>query len=158
MELDPLAIAIETVSTKTTEVRVLTALHNENRNLNINPFSMLLSGLIDAAVGGGIKNYRIVFFNPEYVAGHPGNQERVKQLKQLIEEQVGGWIGGMSVCQYVNETTTAGGAEEGAGGAQEEDCPSSARHAGESGGQTGGDGIRGVSTEGTVCVPYKSVC
>ena len=60
----------------------------ENRSLNINPLSMLLSGLIDAAVGGGIKNYRIVFFNPEYSASHPGDQERVQQLKQLIEEQV----------------------------------------------------------------------
>ena len=88
MELDPLAIAIETVSSKTAEVRTLTALHMENRSLNINPFSMLLNGLIDAAVGGGIKNYRIAFFNSEYTASHPGDQERVKQLKQLIEEQV----------------------------------------------------------------------
>ena len=88
VELDPLAIAIETVSSKTAEVRTLTALHLENRSLNINPLSMLLSGLIDAAVGGGIKNYRIVFFNPEYSASHPGDQERVQQLKQLIEEQV----------------------------------------------------------------------
>ncbi|CAI8007599.1 Dedicator of cytokinesis protein 3, partial [Geodia barretti] len=88
VELDPLAIAIETVSSKTVEVRTLTALHMENRSLNINPLSMLLSGLIDAAVGGGIKNYRIVFFNPEYSASHPGDQERVQQLKQLIEEQL----------------------------------------------------------------------
>ena len=62
--------------------------YSENQSLNINPFSMLLSGLIDAAVGGGIKNYRMVFFNKEYAASNPGDQERVMQLKQLIEEQV----------------------------------------------------------------------
>lgn len=78
------------MSTKTTEVRQLTVLQSENATLNINPLSMLLSGLIDAAVGGGIKNYRIVFFNDTYTANNPGDQERVTQLKQLIEEQVWG--------------------------------------------------------------------
>ena len=76
------------MSAKSAEVRNLTALHTENRSLNINPLSMLLSGLIDAAVGGGIKNYRLVFFNDEYTASNPGDKERVKNLKQLIEEQV----------------------------------------------------------------------
>lgn len=78
------------MSTKTTEVRQLTVLQSENATLNINPLSMLLSGLIDAAVGGGIKNYRIVFFNDTYIVSNPGDQERVTQLKQLIEEQVWG--------------------------------------------------------------------
>ena len=71
---------------------MLTALHSENASLNINPLSMLLSGLIDAAVGGGIKNYRMVFFNTEYTASNPDHAERVKRLKQLIEEQVHGCV------------------------------------------------------------------
>ena len=79
------------MSSKTAEVRALTALHSENASLNINPLSMLLSGLIDAAVGGGIKNYRLVFFNNEYAVNNPDHMERVKRLKQLIEEQVCVW-------------------------------------------------------------------
>ena len=99
------------MSSKTAEVRTLTALYVENRSLNINPFSMLLSGLIDAAVGGGIKNYRIVFFNDKYTAGNPGDEQRVKKLKQLIEEQVCGYqclcmrvcvYGCMRVCVWLN--------------------------------------------------------
>ena len=97
VELAPLDIAIETVSSKIAEVRALTALHSENASLNINPLSMLLSGLIDAAVGGGIKNYRLVFFNNEYAANNPDHVESVKRLKQLIEEQVCVW-GYMYIC------------------------------------------------------------
>lgn len=90
VELDPLAIAIETVSSKISEVRTLTTLHKENASLNINPLSMLLSGLIDAAVGGGIKNYRMVFFNTDYISSNRQDGERVQYLKKLIEEQASG--------------------------------------------------------------------
>ena len=131
VELDPLAIAIETVSSKTSEVRVLTALHSENKNLNINPLSMLLSGLIDAAVGGGIKNYRMVFFQPEYLASHPGDENRVKELKRLIEEQVRTGRRRMTVWEYGN-VSAAGSAEERSGCAWPEDSSLSERDAGES--------------------------
>lgn len=87
VELDPLAIAIETVSSKISDLRTLTALHKENSSLNINPLSMLLSGVIDAGVGGGIKNYRMVFFNNDYISRHPQDEERVQTLRKLIEEQ-----------------------------------------------------------------------
>ena len=78
------------MDSKTSEVMTLTALQSENRSLNINPLSMLLSGLIDAAVGGGIKNYRVVFFNDEYAINNPDDVERVQSLKQHIEEQASG--------------------------------------------------------------------
>ena len=50
---------------------------------------MLLNGVIDAAVMGGIGNYEKIFFNPSYLTEHPEDQERVKKLRSLIEEQVG---------------------------------------------------------------------
>ena len=49
---------------------------------------MLLNGVIDAAVMGGIGNYEKIFFNPSYTSEHPEDADRVKKLRSLIEEQV----------------------------------------------------------------------
>ncbi len=65
-----------------------------NAGLNINPLSMQLNGVIDAAVMGGVANYDKIFFNEEYTKQHPEHSDGVKQLRQLIEEQVN------TICSY----------------------------------------------------------
>lgn len=57
MELNPLDIAIETVNSKNQEIQHMTDQYSADNSLNINPLSMLLNGVIDAAVMGGITNY-----------------------------------------------------------------------------------------------------
>ena len=58
--MNPLDIAIETVTTKTREISQLTNEYAAKLSSNINPLSMLLKGVIDAAVMGGISNYEKV--------------------------------------------------------------------------------------------------
>ncbi len=53
-------MAIETVSSKIKEIHRVTVDIAGNPALNINPLSMLLKGVIDAAVMGGISNYEKV--------------------------------------------------------------------------------------------------
>ena len=88
MELDPLGIALETLESKNQEIELQVAMYSANKTLSIHPLSMLLNGVIDAAVQGGVKNYDLIFFNPAYTQEHPGDEERVKRLRSLIEEQV----------------------------------------------------------------------
>lgn len=56
-ELNPLAIARETVKSKVNEIQKMTSELSSNSQMSINPLSMLLKGVIDAAVMGGISNY-----------------------------------------------------------------------------------------------------
>ncbi len=86
--MDPLAIALETVSSKNTEIQGMVDQYKVNAGLNINPLSMQLNGVIDAAVMGGVANYEKIFFNVEYAQTHSENNGRVKHLRELIEEQV----------------------------------------------------------------------
>ena len=88
LELDPLSIALETMESKNQEIQLQTAIYSTDRSLSINPLSMLLNGVIDAAVMGGIKNYKTIFFTQAYTYDHPEDADRVKQLRSLIEEQV----------------------------------------------------------------------
>ena len=53
-------MAIETVSSKIKEIQKVTSEIASNPAMNINPLSMLLKGVIDAAVMGGISNYEKV--------------------------------------------------------------------------------------------------
>ncbi len=58
--MNPLDIALETVGSKNREIQTLSSQYSADRSLNINPLSMLLNGVIDAAVMGGITNYEKV--------------------------------------------------------------------------------------------------
>ncbi len=78
------------MESKNQELQLQTAIYSADKSLSINPLSMLLNGVIDAAVMGGIGNYDKIFFNPSYVSEHPGDADRVKGLRNLIEEQVRG--------------------------------------------------------------------
>ena len=57
--------------------------------LNINPLTMMLNGVIDAAVQGGTEKYREAFFSSKFKEGNPGSEGDVSTLKKLIGQQVG---------------------------------------------------------------------
>ena len=57
VKLNPLELAIQTVESKTKDILTLTRDMGANPNQSINPLSMLLKGVIDAAVMGGISHY-----------------------------------------------------------------------------------------------------
>uniref|UniRef100_A0AAQ4QWB1 Dedicator of cytokinesis 3 n=1 Tax=Gasterosteus aculeatus aculeatus TaxID=481459 RepID=A0AAQ4QWB1_GASAC len=93
MEVSPLENAIYVVENKTQELRTLISQYQHRQHHgNINPLSMCLNGVIDAAVNGGIARYQEVrvaaFFDKDYISSHPEDAERITHLKDLMQEQV----------------------------------------------------------------------
>uniref|UniRef100_A0A3Q1HX29 Uncharacterized protein n=1 Tax=Anabas testudineus TaxID=64144 RepID=A0A3Q1HX29_ANATE len=89
VEVSPLENAIYVVDNKTQELRTLISQYQHRQHHgNINPLSMCLNGVIDAAVNGGIARYQEAFFDKDYISSHPEDTERITHLKDLMQEQV----------------------------------------------------------------------
>ncbi|XP_075618984.1 dedicator of cytokinesis protein 3 isoform X4 [Balearica regulorum gibbericeps] len=89
VEVSPLENAIQVVENKNQELRTLISQYQHKQmHGNINLLSMCLNGVIDAAVNGGIARYQEAFFDKDYIAKHPGDAEKITQLKELMQEQV----------------------------------------------------------------------
>ena len=87
-QISPIKYAIETVLAKTKELQQMIGSYRSQPGTNINPLSMALNGVIDAAVMGGIENYEKAFFVASYLVENPGDTDQIKQLKTLIVDQV----------------------------------------------------------------------
>ncbi|KAL8212319.1 UNVERIFIED_CONTAM: Dedicator of cytokinesis protein 3 [Gekko kuhli] len=89
VEVSPLENAIQVVENKNQELRTLISQYQHKQmHGNINLLSMCLNGVIDAAVNGGIARYQEAFFDRDYITTHPGDAEKIAQLKELMHEQV----------------------------------------------------------------------
>uniref|UniRef100_A0ABI8AN79 Dedicator of cytokinesis 3 n=1 Tax=Felis catus TaxID=9685 RepID=A0ABI8AN79_FELCA len=89
VEVSPLENAIQVVENKNQELRALISQYQHRQaHGNINLLSMCLNGVIDAAVNGGVARYQEAFFDKDYIAKHPGDAEKITQLKELMQEQV----------------------------------------------------------------------
>ncbi|XP_071611709.1 dedicator of cytokinesis protein 3 isoform X5 [Heliangelus exortis] len=89
VEVSPLENAIQVVENKNQELRTLISQYQHKQmHGNINLLSMCLNGVIDAAVNGGIARYQEAFFDKDYITKHPGDAEKITQLKELMQEQV----------------------------------------------------------------------
>ncbi|XP_063104999.1 dedicator of cytokinesis protein 3 isoform X4 [Cavia porcellus] len=89
VEVSPLENAIQVVENKNQELRALISQYQHKQvHGNINLLSMCLNGVIDAAVNGGIARYQEAFFDKDYIIKHPGDAEKITQLKELMQEQV----------------------------------------------------------------------
>uniref|UniRef100_A0A8C5DA76 Dedicator of cytokinesis protein 3-like n=1 Tax=Gouania willdenowi TaxID=441366 RepID=A0A8C5DA76_GOUWI len=89
VEVSPLENAIYVVENKSQELRTLISQYQHRKHHgNINPLSMCLNGVIDAAVNGGIARYQEAFFDKDYINSHPEDTERITHLKDLMQEQV----------------------------------------------------------------------
>ena len=106
--------ALETMESTNKQLRAIIARHKVDPNLNVNPLSMKLQGIIDAAVMGGVSNYEKVryicvplthppppsalshacfdlwqaFLTPEFVKENPDSADYVEKLKSSLVEQV----------------------------------------------------------------------
>lgn len=60
VEVSPLQNAIETMEATNTKIKDIVLQHRADSSLALNPLSMLLGGIVDAAVNGGIGNYEKV--------------------------------------------------------------------------------------------------
>jgi len=87
-EISPIRNAVETVDQKIQQLRRLIGELSRNTNQNINPLSMALNGVIDAAVMGGIAKYQEAFLNDGYLLSNPDDEDYVNALQRVITQQV----------------------------------------------------------------------
>ena len=88
IELSPLENAIETMQNTNRELKNVVQEHLSNSPVALQPLSMKLNGIIDAAVMGGIAMYEKAFFSDIFRQAHPDERERLVMLENLIAEQI----------------------------------------------------------------------
>ncbi|XP_063907750.1 dedicator of cytokinesis protein 1 isoform X2 [Zophobas morio] len=87
-EISPLRNAIETMEKANKTLKNYVVMFNADKNMQINPLSLTLTGILDAAVMGGIKNYEEAFFTEEYKTHHEEDDLLLQKLKDLIADQI----------------------------------------------------------------------
>ncbi|XP_076042771.1 dedicator of cytokinesis protein 1-like isoform X4 [Oratosquilla oratoria] len=88
VELSPLENAIETMTGANKDVYDLTRSFINNPSQPLDPLTRKLSGMVDAAVMGGVANYEKAFLCDEYEDNHPEDAPLLHRLKELISEQI----------------------------------------------------------------------
>jgi len=88
----PIEIAIETCDSKNKELSIFVKqFGGPDSKESSQSFTMTLSGVIDAAVNGGVKNYKEAFFTQVYKDSNPdkvnSNDEKIEALKKAMQEQ-----------------------------------------------------------------------
>ena len=86
-EVTPVENAVQTIKSKNDELSKLAEQYKDCTG-NASPFTMVLSGTIDAAVSGGVENYKKAFLAPDYVKEHPEHQHFIDQLCDAFTRQL----------------------------------------------------------------------
>uniref|UniRef100_A0A4W4EBC1 Dedicator of cytokinesis 4b n=1 Tax=Electrophorus electricus TaxID=8005 RepID=A0A4W4EBC1_ELEEL len=87
VEVSPLENAIEVLENKNLQLRTLIAQCQTRQMSNINPLTMCLNGVVDAAVNGGLARYQEAFFVKDYAMNHPEDGDKIGRLRELMFEQ-----------------------------------------------------------------------
>uniref|UniRef100_A0A4W3JA09 Dedicator of cytokinesis protein 4 n=1 Tax=Callorhinchus milii TaxID=7868 RepID=A0A4W3JA09_CALMI len=87
VEMSPLENAIEVLENKNQQLRTLITQCQMRQMQNINPLTMCLNGVIDAAVNGGLARYQEAFFVKDYIVNHPEDSDKISRLRELMFEQ-----------------------------------------------------------------------
>ncbi|TRY71348.1 hypothetical protein DNTS_021185 [Danionella cerebrum] len=87
VEVSPLENAIEVIENKNLQLRTLITQCQTRQMQNINPLTMCLNGVIDAAVNGGLARYQEAFFVKDYIMNHPEDGDKISRLRELMFEQ-----------------------------------------------------------------------
>ncbi|XP_064633276.1 dedicator of cytokinesis protein 3-like isoform X3 [Lineus longissimus] len=89
INLSPIETAIDTMENMNAELHTLISTYSgSNPEKNINPLTMRLHGVIDAAVMGGPKHYKEAFCSQDFCIEHPEHVDNIVKLKGLLTEQV----------------------------------------------------------------------
>jgi hypothetical protein len=101
-ELPPIDNAINTIIDKNAELeKMIDTFSSPGGNSNVSPFTMVLKGVIQAAVNGGVDMYEQAFLNPTYEAEHPKDKDKINLLRSLLDHQVEVLDRGLKVHQMV---------------------------------------------------------
>ncbi|CAN8023877.1 unnamed protein product, partial [Ixodes persulcatus] len=94
VEVSPLQNAVETMESANAKIRDHVLQYRADLTLPLNPLSMLLGGIVDAAVNGGIGQYEKAsaylgaFFTQESLQNNKSDREGIDRLKELIACQI----------------------------------------------------------------------
>lgn len=84
-ELSPVETAINSLQDKyVTMCDLFAEFDTKTGQVNVNPLTMSLLGVLDAAVQGGMEKYQECFFVPQYVEQYPNEKENLVILQQSI--------------------------------------------------------------------------
>ena len=81
--VNPAQFACETVQQKNADLGRFLREFTSDQTKDLRPFTMILTGTIDAAVNGGINKYREAFFSPDFLATEQG-EATLKGVQGLI--------------------------------------------------------------------------
>jgi len=88
-EVSPIENALNTIVDKNKELVIIIGKHEAMKNIaNISPFTMVLKGVIDAGVNGGVDMYKKAFFAPDFLQSNPDKREYIGKLKESLNEQM----------------------------------------------------------------------
>ncbi|CAH1784994.1 unnamed protein product [Owenia fusiformis] len=88
VKLTPIETAIDSMDGVNLELRGLVNKYTMDSARNLNPLTMRLNGVIDAAVNGGASRYQDAFCSQEFAIEHPEHDSHICQLKSLFSEQI----------------------------------------------------------------------
>lgn len=108
IEVTPIQNAVNSIQSKNEELKEIIIKHGSSRDLNINPFTMVLNGVIDAAVAGGVAMYQKAFLTPAYASANPGDMPLINKLKNNILYQVDILEKGLNIHAIVCSADMAG--------------------------------------------------
>lgn len=88
-DVSPIQNAVADMEGKNQSLVQLTAQAQRDRDPNqLGPLSMLLNGVLDAAVNGGTNIYLKLFLVPAYAAARPADAPLCETLRELMVQQV----------------------------------------------------------------------
>ena len=88
IKLCPLEAQIKAMQGANAELRDIVLSHINNPELQLQPLTMKLNGIIDAAVAGGTANYDKAFLTDTYLEENPDHAENLNKLKQQLANQI----------------------------------------------------------------------
>ncbi|EGC35783.1 hypothetical protein DICPUDRAFT_47503 [Dictyostelium purpureum] len=87
VELSPIENALNSIIQKNEELLAKIDKHQASPQESISPLTMLLNGIIDASVNGGVSRYE-TFLSEDYLKQHPEYKEIADLLKASLEQQL----------------------------------------------------------------------
>lgn len=86
--VSPLENAVSSILAKTADIWVTIQQFQDNRDADVGPISMVLNGVIDAAVQGGVKKYQEAFFESNYLQLWPADAQLGQHFRSALESQI----------------------------------------------------------------------
>ena len=88
IKLCPLDAQIKAMEEANDILRDIVISHLNSPDLPLQPLTMKLNGIIDAAVAGGTANYDKAFLTDDYLETNPDHVEKLNKLKQQLANQI----------------------------------------------------------------------